>query len=71
MNLNYEQAHKFVAKNRFVSWEGWDVVLFCPNRRAYYKKDGAFKYGKWGFVKKISCNNNGIWEIPNKKVSMY
>lgn len=62
--LNYKQAHAYADRNKhFVSWEGWDLVLFRPTPVGYSKPQGMFKDGKWGMATRVSPDAAGNWVI--------
>lgn len=45
-------AEEFIHMAPFRWIEGWEVVEFTPNSRAYMHKDGKFHAGAWGFEKR-------------------
>jgi hypothetical protein len=63
--LDYRQAHEFVTRTRTARWEGWDIVNFFPNPRAFYRPDGVFdrKTSRWGFEQRSTPKANGTWTV--------
>lgn len=64
---SYEYAHQLVENNKFLSWDGWDIVEFKPNDSAMFTPDGAYRNGSWGFMKVFKLNNDG-WKVPKHYV---
>jgi hypothetical protein len=64
---SYDYAHKMVETNKFLSWNGWDIVEFKPNDSAEYKAEGSLQNGLWGFAKTFPLTEKG-WEVPSKYV---
>jgi hypothetical protein len=62
-----EQMEQIVSRNKFLSWDGWDVVKLDPNPAAWRYTNGKFVKGKWYAEKRFSIASNG-WEIPDKLV---
>lgn len=48
VNLGYDAAHAYVSKTTGAFWDGWEVVLWKSNPRAYKRTDGMFRDGQWG-----------------------
>lgn len=68
MNIkSLEKMEKIVSNNKFLSWNGWDVVSLMPNNTAWMRNDGVFVKGKW-YTKRVYEINETGWEIPNKLV---
>lgn len=71
VSMNYEQAHKFVARpprRTDVRWEGWDMILWKPTPFGYKVPKGAFRKGRWGVQTRIRVSENGTWEVPSNYV---
>lgn len=68
--LNYTQAHDFVAKNSNLGfhWNGWDIVKWTPNANGFTQKNGMYRNGQWGFAVTIPCTDNGTWRVLSKYV---
>jgi hypothetical protein len=49
--LNLASAEEFVKRTSNVRWEGWDLITFVPQPRAYMMPKGRFdrETGRWGF----------------------
>lgn len=66
VSLDYAAAHTFVDRNKFASWEGWDILLFSPTDYGRSHPDGAFVNGTWGMQVRVSPDDNGRWNIKQK-----
>lgn len=64
---NLEQMEKIVAKNKSLSWDGWNVVELIKSSSAMYKPEGIFSKGSWYIKKTFDLNREG-WKVPNKYV---
>ena len=60
-----EHMETIVKKNKFLHWEGWDVVELKKTHAARTAKDGVYYKGQW-FIKKIYSANRQGWDVPNK-----
>ena len=60
-----EEADKFVNRTRNTSWDGWDIITFVPNERAYMHKRGSYSrtVKRWGFEYKYPVTNQGTWNV--------
>ncbi len=67
LKLNYDDAQKFVESKRFAEWDGWDILIFKKNPRAYTNPQGIRKNGEWGFQTRIQCNSEGYWLINESR----
>lgn len=65
--LDYDEAHAFVdegqRRGKAVFWDGWNIVFFKPNDRAYFAKNGRFVGGRWGFCTVVTPDENGRWKV--------
>lgn len=68
ISLSYEQAHKFVEKNKHVGfyWDGYAIMKWTPGHNGYVQKNGMFRNNQWGYAQKYNVNSYGIWEISDK-----
>lgn len=68
--LNYDQAHAFVIKNKNLGffWNGWDIVKWTKNDNGFMQKNGMFRDGQWGHSMKIPMTDNGTWKVLKKYV---
>lgn len=68
--LNYDQAHDFVAKNESLGfyWNGWDIIKWTANANGYTQKNGMYRNDQWGFFVKIPCSDMGTWKVLEKYV---
>lgn len=66
--LNYEEAHKFVEKNKKVGfyWDGYTLMKWTPGHNGYMQKNGMFKNNQWGYAQRYEINPSGTWEISDK-----
>lgn len=67
ININYDEAHKIVSNNKFLHWEGWDIVYFKRDVAAEYDKNGIRYKNMWGFEKRFSPGSDG-WKVPKQYV---
>ena len=60
-----EEADKFVNKTRNTRWDGWDIITFVPNERAYMHKRGTYNrvVNRWGFEYKYPVTEQGTWNV--------
>ena len=67
--LNENSAENFVAKTWNASWDGWDIVMFTPSPRAYFKKNGVYsrEHLRWGFEERTSPDARGNWTVLTKR----
>lgn len=64
---NLKQMETIVAKNKSLSWEGWNVVELTESHGAMFKPEGVFFKGSW-FIKKTFVPDRDGWKVPNKYV---
>lgn len=62
--LDYDAAHEVVERNRFLSWDGYDIVTHRKSENGYTNKRGVFKDGEWWLQFRYSLRPNGTWEVP-------
>lgn len=62
---SYDYAHKMVENNKFLTWDGWDIVETKPSAGAEYKENGALIDGVWHYRNVFPVTEKG-WEVPNK-----
>jgi hypothetical protein len=65
--IDYDTAHKIVDEQSNLFWDGWTIMDWKPSRDAFYKKNGMFRNGRWGTVKRYFPGING-WKVPVKYV---
>lgn len=59
LKLDYDAAHRFVEGFPNAAWNGWTLELFKPDARAFTKKNGAFRDGRWGFLTRVTPDEQG------------
>jgi hypothetical protein len=62
--IDYDEAHRVVAGNRFLYWDGWDIKTFRADERGYSDKRGKFKNGRWGLEFTYNLRPDGKWRVP-------
>ena len=62
---SYDYAHRIVESNKFLTWNGWDIVEVKPNAGAQFKENGALINGVWHYTETFPVPEKG-WEVPNK-----
>ena len=67
LKLNYDEAQRFVDRNKFAEWDGWDILVFKPNLRGYTDQQGVRKYEQWGYETRVPCNSEGQWLISESR----
>ena len=67
LELNYKQAHEFVAKNSHKGyfWDGWTIVRWIPNTNGFSMKNGMFRNNQWGISFKSEMTNQGTWRVKS------
>lgn len=67
IELDYSQAHDFVAKNarRGYYWDGWDIVRWVRNDNGFSMKNGMFKNGQWGISFRSTVSDKGTWRVKS------
>lgn len=68
LTLNYEEAHKFVQKNKNngFSWDGYTIIKWTPGSNGYMQKNGMFRNNKWGYASRYEVNSSGMWDLSDK-----
>jgi len=68
ISLNYDQAHKFVEKNKKLGfyWNGYSIMKWTPGHNGYMQKNGMFRNNQWGYSLQYDVNSIGMWEISDK-----
>lgn len=61
--LDYNEIHTFVDREASAHWDGWDVIIWSPNKRGFIRTDGAFVNGQWGTIRRIRPNKFGKWRL--------
>jgi hypothetical protein len=67
ITVNYEQAHLVVQNNKFLRWDGWDIVDFKADSSAEFDKNGVRFKNRWGFEKRFTPDHEG-WKVPKRYV---
>lgn len=67
--LNSASAEEFVKRARNTRWDGWDIVTFVPNPRAYLMQNGRFdrETSRWGIEYRVSPDSAGNWTVMVRK----
>ena len=70
LTLNYEQAHKFVSKNKKNGffWDGYTIIKWTPGSNGYMQKNGMYHEGKWGYASRYNFDSAGMWNLSEKYV---
>jgi hypothetical protein len=67
ITVNYDEAHRIVENNRFLKWDGWDIVDFKASAAAEFDKNGVRRNNRWGFENRFSPDKDG-WKVPKRYV---
>jgi hypothetical protein len=62
-----EKMEKIVAKNKSLSWNGWDVLHAYPSEKGMTSIYGAYINGKWHITRNFKLGSDG-WDLPDKFV---
>lgn len=62
--FGYKAAHEWVTSNSNAQWDGWTVEVHTPRPGAMFKKNGAYRDGKWGILNRYPIQDNGRWRLP-------
>jgi hypothetical protein len=70
--LDYDTAHAVVDGNRFLAWDGWDIVTWRKDAEGWMDTRGKFKQGRkngaWGIEFRYPLQDDGTWRIPTPYV---
>jgi hypothetical protein len=68
INLDYNQAHEFVEKNKSNGffWDGYTIMRWTPSNNAFMEKNGMFKNNRWGFINRYFLKSDGTWDLSDK-----
>jgi len=69
--MTLDQADSLVSRLPSARWDGWDLVMFSPNRAAWTKQDGRFHDGSWGFETRVPVGNDGRYRVPLRFVKVH
>lgn len=64
--IDFEQAENLVEslKDKInIYWDGYDICIFEKDHNAYYNNKGIFKNGLYGFERKFSINEEGLYHL--------
>ena len=62
--LDYDEAHKIVEGNRFLRWDGWDIVTWRKDASGFMDTRGKFNRGAWGIEFRYPVRDDGTWKVP-------
>ena len=63
--LNLAAAEDFVSKSRNSRWDGWTIVTFVPQPRAYLMPHGVWdrETSRWGLEYRVSPDRQGNYTV--------
>jgi hypothetical protein len=64
--LSLEESERLSNRNKYIYWEGWDLLLFTPRANAFMIPGGHFKNGQWGVIDRVKPNEQGKYKVPRK-----
>lgn len=72
LNLTELGVEVFIkkAKNIVPYWDNYDLIIWKKDPSGFTNIKGLFK-DSWGIAERISVNEKGIWELPNKYVKHF
>ena len=62
-----DRMEEIVKNNKFLHWDGWDVLSAFPNEKARVSANGARVNKVWCMVRRFPVTESG-WDIPKKLV---
>lgn len=70
VSVGYDQIDSVVDKSYNLFWNGWTIIEWRRDPEGFFSKNGIFKDGKWGVIKrKISLDSDGTWKVPVRYVA--
>lgn len=66
--LDYDTAHKVVEGNRFLRWDGYDIVTWRKDENGWLDRRGKFMRNAWGIEFRYPLQDNGTWKVPTSYV---
>ena len=63
LKLDLDAAERFVAGYPNASWNGWTLELFKPTPAGFTSKRGAFRYGTWGILTRVTPDAEGRYRF--------
>jgi hypothetical protein len=72
LNLNELGVNVFIKRAKDIEpfWNNYDLIIWKKNPKGFSDSNGMFRNG-WGTAQKITVNNNGTWQLPNKYVRYF
>lgn len=61
--LTLDEAEQYVEKTYGASWDGWVMLIHRPNPAGFFRKNGAFKNGRWNTEVRIQPNSQGLYKV--------
>lgn len=65
VTLDYDTAHAVVEQNRFLSWDGYDIVTRRKSPNGFSDKRGRFVNNEWWIEFRYPLRNDGSWKVPD------
>ena len=71
--LDYDAAHNYVKRFAKITtskrsvevfWDNYDVMIWTKNPSGYMVKNGMFRNGKWGTLRRVRLSERGTWRLP-------
>lgn len=63
-----EKQADALTRNRNITWEGWDLLIWSPNPHGYTQQRGAYRHGRWGILTRVPVGTDGKWKVPARYV---
>lgn len=73
LKLNEIGVNLFIkrAKDIYPYWDNYDLIIWKKDSLGFTSLKGLFRNNSWGTAERISVNNTGVWELPNKYVKYF
>ena len=72
VTLDHDDAHEVVDSNRFLEWDGYDIVTWRADTGktdGFTDRRGEMRNGKWGIRFIYPLHDDGTWRIPSNYVT--
>lgn len=63
MKLTLKEAEQYVSDTANCRWDNYTLCLFNEDRLAEFSPNGVRVSERWGYEKRIDCDENGLWTV--------
>lgn len=73
LKLNESGVNLLIKRAKDISpyWENYDLIIWKKDSSGFSSIKGLFRKNSWGLAERISVNNDGVWELPNRYVKYF